>query len=71
MKDLYKLYDLYMRYNGPPPRQVPHTTSPACWEMLISGYLRAIRLNRHHNNWDALPDLTVQVAYIHAQLKQI
>jgi hypothetical protein len=41
------LSDLYARYDGPLPRTAAHTARPVCWEMMMRGHLRAIRLRRH------------------------
>ena len=65
MKDLW---DLYLRYDGPVPRALTHTTSPVCWELLLRGHLRAIRLKRHNEEWDDLPELTERVRQIRVYL---
>ncbi|MCB9996629.1 MAG: hypothetical protein H6869_09360 [Rhodospirillales bacterium] len=64
------LVELYARYDGPPPRSLPYTTSPACWEMMLCRTLRAIRLQRHHAAWDALPALCAQARQIHVYLRR-
>ena len=65
MKDLY---DLYIRYDGPLPRDLVHTRSAVSWEMMMRAHLRAIRLCRPQNKWDALPELTARVKQIRVYL---
>jgi len=40
------LFDLFARYDGPLPRDENRVTGRACWEMLLSGHLRGMRLRR-------------------------
>lgn len=62
------LWDLYLRYDGPLPRDRAYTTSPVCWEMMMRAHLRTIRLKRHQNEWTELPELTNRIKQIHVHL---
>ncbi len=64
-----KLWDLYLRYDGPLPRHQTHMSSPVCWEMMMRAHLRAIRIKRHSGALDGLEELTERIGQIHGNLR--
>lgn len=66
------LFDLYLRYDGPLPKEERYTTSPVSLELLMRQYLRATRLGRHQARIDddfaRLEALRPTVHQIHAAL---
>ena len=62
------LWDLYLRYDGPVPREKTAVTSPVCWEMMMRSHLRNVRIRRHENDFSKLAELTARIKEIRIHL---
>lgn len=67
-----ELFELYLRYNGPLPKEERYHFSPVSWNLLIRQYLRSVRLGRHRaredKDFQKLDELRPVIHQIHRAL---
>lgn len=67
-----ELFELYLRYDGPPPKEERYHFSPVSWNLLMRQYLRSVRLGRHQARDDKalakLDELRPVIHQIHRAL---
>lgn len=67
-----ELFELYLRYNGPLPKEERYHFSPISWNLLMRQYLRSVRLGRHQArheaDFDRLAALRPVIHQIHRAL---